>query len=176
MLRALLRATALLSMSGSALAMSAQSVGQSFAGAAPSGLLAGDASMAGSSSDQPSSNTPPAAKAPETSQFDQGIQAINQSRWADAARLFSAVSALHGEHAEAALYWKAYAESFLSQSKLSLAACGELRSSYPKSRWIDDCKALEIEINARTGKHVQIKPDDSDDVKLLAINAMMRQN
>lgn len=175
-LSALLGATALLSMSGSALAMSGQSQGQSFAGGTASVGLEGDGVIAGSLMGQPSSVASPAAGTQDNSKFVQGKVAINQSRWTDAVQLFTAVAAQHGDRADAALYWKAYAENELLQSKPSLAACGELKSSYPKSRWVDDCEALEIEINARTGKHVQIKANDSDDVKLLAINAMMRQD
>jgi hypothetical protein len=173
-LNALLGAAALLSMSGSALASAGQSVGQSFAGAAPSGGAAGEPAIAGSLPSQTSSSTPAAADAQGSNQLAQGEQAMNQGRWADAARLFSAVAAQHGDHSDAALYWKAYAENKLSQPKLSLDACGELKSSYPKSRWIDDCEALEVEIFAWTGKHLQINANDSDDVKLLTINAMMR--
>ncbi len=172
-------------MGGSALEMSGQSNGQSFAGSAASGGLEGEGVNPGSLTGQASSSTPEAADKQEISQFVQGTQAINERRWGRAAYLFAAVAAMHGDRAEAALYWEAYAESFLlfanpesfpPRSKLSLEACEELRSSYPKSRWVDDCKALEIEISARAGKHVNIEANDSDDVKLLKINAMMRQN
>jgi hypothetical protein len=159
-----------------ALAMPLQPDGQSFAGSAATGASDGEGISAGSSAGDTPSTASAKTTTQESSEFAQGTQAINQSRWTDAVRLFSAVAAQHGDRAEAALYWKAYAQSFLSQSKLSLATCGELKSSYPKSRWIDDCDALTVEINARAGKHVQIKPNDSDDVKLLEINAMMRQN
>ena len=119
---------------------------------------------------------PAATDAPDSSLCVQGKQAIDQSRWADAIKLFSQVIAQHGEHADKALYWKAYAEYELGQSKPSETTCTELRAGYPKSRWIDDCGALEVEIRARTGKPVVIDPAASDDVKLLALNAMLRQN
>jgi hypothetical protein len=120
---------------------------------------------------------PPAGTdAPDSSLCAQGKQAIDQSRWADAIKIFTQVIAQHGEHADKAIYWKAYAEYELGQSKPSENTCAELRANYPKSRWVEDCGALEVEIRARTGKPVVIDPAASDDVKLLALNAMLRQN
>ena len=116
------------------------------------------------------------AQAPDSGLFADGTQAINQARWADAVRYFTTVASQHGEHADGALYWKAYAQGKLGQFKPSEESCAELRSGYPKSPWIDDCDAMEVEIRAKTGKTVQIEPGQSDEVKLLALNAMMRQN
>jgi hypothetical protein len=105
-----------------------------------------------------------------------GTRAIDQGRWADAQRIFSQVAAQHGDHADGALYWKAYAENKLGQSKASQNSCATLRTGYPKSRWVEDCSALEVEIRARSGKPVQIDPSQSDDVKLLALNTLLRQD
>jgi len=105
-----------------------------------------------------------------------GTRAIDQGRWADAVKIFTQVAGQHGDHGDGALYWKAYAENKLGQSKLAVNACAELRGSYPKSRWIDDCEALEVELHAKSGEPVRIDPNQSDDVKLLALNAMMRQD
>jgi hypothetical protein len=105
-----------------------------------------------------------------------GTRAIDQGRWADAVKIFSEVASRHGDHADAALYWKAYAEDKLGQWKPSQDSCKEVRTNYPKSRWIEDCGALEVEIRAKSGKPVKIDPKASDDVKLLALNAMLRQD
>ena len=105
-----------------------------------------------------------------------GTRAIDQGRWADAVKIFTEVASQHGDHADAALYWKAYAEDKLDQWKPSQDSCKDLRINYPRSRWIEDCGALEVEIRAKSGKPVQIDPKASDDVKLLALNAMLRQD
>jgi hypothetical protein len=145
--------------------------GQSFLGsAAPAGMEA-----------TPGANGlptghPAAADAPDSSLCALGTRAIDQGRWADAVKIFSQVAAENGDHADGALYWKAYAENKLGQSKPSQTTCAELRSNFPKSRWVEDCGALEVEIRARTGKPVVIDPAASDDVKLLALNALLRQN
>jgi hypothetical protein len=147
------------------------SSGQSFTGsAAPAGMegAPGESGLL--------ARTPAASDAPDSSLCADGKRAIDQGRWADAEKIFTQVAAQHSEHADGALYWKAYAEFELGQSKPSENTCAELRSNFPKSRWVEDCGALEVEIRARTGKPVVIDPAASDDVKLLALNAMLRQN
>ncbi|HEY5083064.1 MAG TPA: hypothetical protein VII48_00960, partial [Rhizomicrobium sp.] len=147
------------------------SSGQSFTGsAAPAGMegVPGESGVP--------ARTSASSDAPDSSLCADGKRAIDQGRWADAVKIFTQVAAQHSDHADGALYWKAYAENKLGQSKPSENTCVELRSNFPKSRWIEDCGALEVEIRARTGKPVVIDPAASDDVKLLALNAMLRQN
>ena len=90
--------------------------------------------------------------------------------------IFAQVAAAHGEHADGALYWKAYAEDKLGQYRAAQDSCAELRKGYPKSGWAEDCSALEVEIRGKTGLPVEIEPGESDEVKLLALNAIMRQD
>jgi hypothetical protein len=146
--------------------------GQSFTGSAATPGMEG-APAAGV---LPAANPPSAADAADSGLCAQGKRAIDESRWVDAVKIFTEVAGHHGEHADGALYWKAYAEDKLGQSKPSEDTCAELRSSFPKSRWVEDCGALEVEIRAKSGEPVRIEPGQSDDVKLLALNAMMRQN
>jgi hypothetical protein len=117
-----------------------------------------------------------APDAADSSLFANGTRAINESRWPDAVKVFAQVAAAHGEHADGALYWKAYAEDKLGQFKAAQDSCSQLHIAYPKSGWADDCGALEVEISSKTGKPVEIEPGQSDDVKLLALNAIMRQD
>jgi hypothetical protein len=134
-------------------------------------LCAGASSTSG-----PAAAVSAAPDSADSSLFAEGTRAINEARWADAVSCFTGVAAQHGDHADGALYWKAYAQDKLGQFKPSEDSCAELRSGYRKSRWIDDCDALEVEIQAKTGKPVRIEPGQSDEVKLLALNAMMRQD
>jgi hypothetical protein len=167
-LAALLVGAVWLPVGSRALGLSFEPPGQSFASpGAPVGMEGSGAEAVPSLA---------AFDAPDSSLFADGTRAINEARWADAVRIFSNVASQHGDHADGALYWKAYAEDKLGQPKPSEATCAELRSGYPKSRWIDDCNALEIQLRYKTGKPVQIEPGQSDDVKLLALNAMMRQD
>src|ERR1700691_627028 len=113
------------------------SSGQSFTG---SGAPAGMEGVPGASG-QPAPRTPAASDAPDSSLCADGKRAIDQGRWADAVKIFTQVAAQHGDHADGALYWKAYAEDKLGQSKPSQSTCAALRSSFPKSRWVEDCGA-----------------------------------
>jgi hypothetical protein len=109
-------------------------------------------------------------------QYALGTKAINESRWSDAIGIFGKIAAEHGDRSAGALYWKAYAENKQGQGSNALQTCVELRQTYAGSSWIDECGALEIEIRARSGQPVQPKPDQSDDVKLLALNSLMQHN
>jgi hypothetical protein len=117
-----------------------------------------------------------AASSPESSLYAQGASALNEGRWADAKSIFASVADQKGEHADGALYWKAYAENKLAEAQPALDTCGELRRDYPKSRWIEECGALEIEIRAKSNQPVQPHSNDSDDVKLLALNDLLRRD
>ena len=112
----------------------------------------------------------------EESQFSAGSQAIHEGHWAEAVKLLSPVAAQHGEHAEAAQYWVAYAESRLGQTKEALAECETLKQSFPESRWNQDCGALKIELAAGNGQPAQPGIQPNAELKLLALSAMMRQD
>ena len=117
-----------------------------------------------------------AGAADEASLYADGTRAVNESRWQDAAGLFDRVAKMHGEHAEGALYWKAYAENKEGQSANALSTCGELRKLYPKSRWIEECGALEIEIRGKSGEPISPQAESDENLKLLAVNALMEQD
>jgi hypothetical protein len=104
------------------------------------------------------------------------MRAIREGRWNDAEAIFANVAREQGSHSEGALYWKAYAENKRGQSRTALDTCVELRHAYPSSSWLDECGALEIEIRARNNMPVQPNAAESDDVKLLALNSLMRKN
>jgi hypothetical protein len=114
--------------------------------------------------------------ADDASLYADGTRAINESRWPDAVDLFNRVSQMHGEHAEGALYWKAYAENKEGQPANALSTCGELRKKYPKGRWLDECGALEIEIRGKSGDPVSPQAEPDENLKLLALNALMQQD
>ena len=116
------------------------------------------------------------AGADEASLYADGTRAISENRWPDAADLFDRVAQMRGEHAEGALYWKAYAENKEGQSANALSTCGELRKKYPKGRWLDECGALEIEIRGKSGHPVQPQAEPDENLKLLALNALMQQD
>jgi hypothetical protein len=117
-----------------------------------------------------------AASTPESGLYAQGTRAINEGRWSDAESIFAAVAGQKGEHADGALYWKAYAEKKQGRAQPALDTCVELRHNYPASRWIEECDALEIEIRSKNNQPVQPHENDSDDVKLLALNELLHRD
>jgi HEAT repeat protein len=108
--------------------------------------------------------------------YADGTRAINESRWQDAVGLFDKVAQMRGEHAEGALYWKAYAENKEGQSASALSTCGELRQRYAKSKWLEECGALEIEIRGKSGDPMPPQAEADENLKLLALNALMQQD
>jgi VWFA-related protein len=117
-----------------------------------------------------------AAGAPDSKAFADGTRAINEGHWADAVAIFTNVVEQRSANADGALYWKAYAENKLGEAQPALDTCGELRREYPTSRWIDECGALEIEIRAKNNQPVQPQAEPDENLKLLALNAMMQKD
>ncbi|RSL17756.1 HEAT repeat protein [Edaphobacter aggregans] len=116
----------------------------------------------------------PAAK--DDALYNDGTRAINEGRWSDAVDLFNKVVQMRGERAEGALYWRAYAENKEGQSARALSTCAELRRTYPKSKWLDECGALEIEIHSHSGQLMSPEATQDDELKLLALSAIMQQD
>jgi HEAT repeat protein len=119
---------------------------------------------------------PESAGADDAGTYAEGTRAINENRWQDAVGLFNRVAQMGGEHAEGALYWEAYAENKEGQPANALSTCGKLRQRFPKSRWLEECGALEIEIRGKSGDPMPPQAEPDEDLKLLALNALMQQD
>ena len=115
-----------------------------------------------------------AGSTPESRFYAEGTKAIDEGRWVDAEGIFTKIASQRNGHADGALYWKAYAENKLGQTKPALDTCYVLGQNYPNSSWIHECGALEIEIHARSGKPAEPKAGDDDDLKLLALNSLIK--
>src|SRR6266567_2071206 len=100
------------------------------------------------------------AAAQDGNLYADGTKAINEGRWSDAGEIF----------------WKAYAENKEGQSAHALDTCAQLRRTYPKSHWLNECGALEIEVRGKSGHPVQPQAEQDDELKLLALSAIMQQD
>ena len=49
----------------------------------------------------------------------------------------------------------------------------EIPKQFPQSRWINDAKALQVEIQQASGTAVSPESQSDEDLKLLAINSLM---
>jgi hypothetical protein len=115
-----------------------------------------------------------ASDPPDTGMYVDAIRAINEGRWKDAQKLFSILGVQQPEFADGALYWQAYAQNKLGEVKTALESCDKLRHTFPFSKWIDECGALQIEIQSKTGNPLSPSAWTDDDLKLLAIASLMR--
>jgi HEAT repeat protein len=105
--------------------------------------------------------------------YDAGTEAIDEGKLQQAIDKFSRVIDGHGAHAEGALYWKAYAQNKVGQRPEALLTLETLRRTYPKSRWLDDAQALEVEVRQSSGQSVSPEAVSNEDLKLMAINSLL---
>jgi HEAT repeats len=78
-----------------------------------------------------------------------------------------------GSRVEGALYWKAYALGKLGHGAEASAALEELKKSYSSSRWLNDARALELEIRQGAGQKASPEAENDEDLKLLALNGLI---
>ncbi len=125
---------------------------------------------------------PPAPPAPPASNrnsdrdnhyYERGQSDLDASRWEKAVNDFSEAVSRESSRADGALYWKAYALNRLGRRDEALAAIGDLRKNHASSRWLDDARALEIEIKQASGKTVGPESADDEEMKLMALNGLL---
>jgi len=106
--------------------------------------------------------------------YDEGTDALDDHDWRRAVREFSKVADMKMSHADAALYWLAYAQNKMGQRAESLDTLLTLQKNYPQSKWVRDGKQLELEIRQGVGQQVNPTRVDDEDLKLMAINGLMQ--
>jgi len=116
------------------------------------------------------------AREREARAYERAQQALERASWADAVARFQAVIADAGARVDAAMYWKAYAQDRLGQRAEALTTVADLMRAYPKSRWLADARALEVQVRQRVGQTMPIDASGDDDLKLLALNALQHSD
>lgn len=114
--------------------------------------------------------------APEDGLYKDGTNYLNEGKWDAASGKFDQVAALHGKRADSALYWKAYALNKSSRRQDALATIAELRKQYPRSTWLKDAGALEVELRQASGQAVNPQEHEDEETKLLALNSLMNSD
>ncbi len=103
-----------------------------------------------------------------------GQRDIDAGRWTQAIDKFGQVASKGGSETDAALYWKAYAENKAGRSQQALATLRQLSGDHPKSEWLDDAKALEVEIRGGSaGEDGDPGLNEDEELKLYALNGLM---
>ena len=98
---------------------------------------------------------PPAttqAEVQEDEIYNRGTAALNDGQWQKALDAFQQVAKSGGRRADGALYWKAYTENKMGNRSAATASIAELRKQFPKSTWLKDAGALEIEMKQGTSQ------------------------
>lgn len=104
--------------------------------------------------------------------YDQGTDALDDHDWRRAAELFKSVAQMKLSHADASLYWLAYAQNKMGHRAEALATIVVMQKDYPKSRWGSDAKALELEIRQASGQ--QVSPEHlGDEDRLIILNDLV---
>ena len=113
------------------------------------------------------------AQTAEQAIYTRGTAALDRGEFDAAATAFTEAAALKGERADGALYWSAYAHNKRGRRDDALQAIEALKSGYPKSRWLRDARALEVEIRQASGQTGVPGPSGDDDLKLMALGGLM---
>src|ERR1700682_3724890 len=109
----------------------------------------------------------------EESLYDAASDMLDEHEWQKAAASFDRVVQLQMTHADSALYWMAYAQNKMGQRSEALNTLVTLQKTYPKSRWIEDGKALEVEVRQSAGQHIDAGKVDDEELKLMALSGLM---
>lgn len=112
----------------------------------------------------------------EDRDYQRGMTALDARRWDRAIAAFETVADRKGTDADAALYWKAYAQNRAANREEALTTLAELRRLYPSSRWLSDAQALDVEVRAQAGSPVNPGSEADEEIKLIAINSLMQSD
>jgi len=105
--------------------------------------------------------------------YKAGTEALNNGDYDSAVSHFDQVVKLRGRRAAAALYWKGYAFYKAGNKDQALAAFTELKKSYPESRYVQDARAVEAEMQGAAASPEQLT---SDEEKLIALQILTRND
>ncbi len=108
--------------------------------------------------------------------YERARRAIDEGQWAQALERLQPVIEAAVARADAALYWRAYALDKIGQRAEALTSIAELGKTYPKSRWLGDARALEVQVRQRVGQPVTLDAAGDEELKLLALNALQFQS
>ena len=112
----------------------------------------------------------------ESDLYEEGTDAIDDQDWDQAISAFKDVAEMGGSRADGALYWMAYALNKSGRRAEAMQAIDGLKKNYPKSKWIDDAKALDLEVRQGRGERVAPERLQDEDLKMIAINSLMHSD
>jgi HEAT repeat protein len=108
--------------------------------------------------------------------YDNGREALDEDKFDRAEQKFDEVAKMNAAQADAALYWKAYAQNKLGKRAAALATLRDLKQRFPQSRWQKDGGALEIEVQQSSGQPAKPEAQSDEELKMLAIQGLMNSD
>jgi hypothetical protein len=108
--------------------------------------------------------------------YNSAREALDEGQYAQAAKKFQELAKQNGSQTDAALYWLAYAENKQGKRDAALSTIGNVKKSYPQSRWKKDAEALEIEIRQNIGTKTNPDSVGDEELKLLALQGLMNSD
>jgi tetratricopeptide (TPR) repeat protein len=105
--------------------------------------------------------------------YRNGTRFLDRGDWERAIEMFTQVIERRAEHVDGAYYWKAYALGKWGKRGEALAQLAELEKVNPKSRWLDDARALGVELRQASGQAVSADAQNDDELKLIALNGLV---
>lgn len=127
-------------------------------------------------SDQKERDKQEARAEKEEDTYSEASDAFDDHDWRRAAKLFEKVANMRMSHADAALYWLAKSQNNMGMRSEALDTILQLEKSYPKSKWNEDAKALEIEVRQSAGQHIEPERVNDEELKLMALNGLMQSD
>jgi tetratricopeptide (TPR) repeat protein len=110
------------------------------------------------------------------SEYDRGRGYIDRSQYDRAVDAFNQVITKRSAKADAAMYWKAYSLNKLARRADALATLAELQKEFPKGRWVDEARKLDVEIRQSSGQPVSANALDDEELKLLVLQGLMQSD
>jgi HEAT repeats len=108
--------------------------------------------------------------------YNRGMQSLDEGKYQEALQQFSAVEDMKGRRADAAVYWKAYANNKMGRRTEALSGIAQLRRANPQSKWLKDAGALELEIKQAQGRPVNPDTENDCELKVMALNSLMNSD
>ncbi len=105
--------------------------------------------------------------------YEQGTKALDDGDWDRAAAAFTEVAKANDARADAALYWVAYAFKQEKRYAEALVLLSGFPARFPRSSWLKDVRALELEVRQSGGGKVRPEAESDEDLKLMAINSLL---
>jgi HEAT repeat protein len=109
----------------------------------------------------------------EDRNYRNGTRFLDRGEWDKAIESFTAVIQEKGERMEGAYYWKAYALGKTGKRDEAVALINDLERISPKSRWLDDARALRVELKQASGQPLAQDVQNDEELKLIALNGLV---